>query len=145
MLTIRSQFEEMSNPTWFEKDPALAWGFWGHRCDLYRRTTPNPGFAIMKALGEEKERTGKVRKRSVRFGSFLMIGLQGYFVVTSNVDGQFIKAGFPDAKIMCDLDPASGISDQSLQGGAWQQPVHAVHEPELRGRHLACWRLERSV
>lgn len=25
------KFEEMSNPTWFKKDPLTGWGFFGHR------------------------------------------------------------------------------------------------------------------
>jgi len=83
MKHLNLKFEEMSNPSWFTRDPALAWGFWGHRCDLYRRTVPHAGFEIMKALGEEKERSGK-----------------GYFIVTSNVDGQFIKAGFSERKLL---------------------------------------------
>jgi NAD-dependent SIR2 family protein deacetylase len=31
-------FEEMANPTWFRENPQLAWAFYGHRLNLYRRT-----------------------------------------------------------------------------------------------------------
>ena len=31
-------FSQMANPAWFETDPALAWAFYGHRLNLYRRT-----------------------------------------------------------------------------------------------------------
>src|SRR5438094_9780929 len=42
------RFEEIANPSWFERDPALAWGFYGHRLNLYRRTQPHEGFAILR-------------------------------------------------------------------------------------------------
>ena len=41
-------FEELANPGWFERDPAMAWGFYGHRFELYRRTTPHEGFALLR-------------------------------------------------------------------------------------------------
>jgi len=73
------RFEEMADPRWFEEDPELAWAFYGHRLDLYRRTAPHRGFALLRdAIGER--------------------GGEG-FVFTSNVDGQFQKAGFEEEKI----------------------------------------------
>ncbi len=72
-------FASMANPEWFEKDPEFAWGFYGHRLGLYRATTPHPGFELL--------RTWASRMR------------QGAFVFTSNVDGQFQKAGFPEERI----------------------------------------------
>lgn len=72
-------FEEIANPAHFNDDPALAWGFYGHRLALYRATVPHEGFAIL-------------RKWSKRFG-------HGAFVFTSNVDGQFQKAGFADERV----------------------------------------------
>ena len=67
-------FVEMANPYWFQRDPKLAWGFYGHRLNLYRRTEPHDGFKILLELANQKS--------------------NGYFVFTSNVDGQFQKAGF---------------------------------------------------
>ena len=72
-------FEEMANPTWFQQDPRFAWGFYGHRHNLYQNTTPHPGFAQLLAMGQTKT--------------------QGYFVLTSNVDGQFQAAGFDPERI----------------------------------------------
>jgi NAD-dependent SIR2 family protein deacetylase len=70
-------FVEMANPYWFDKNPRLAWAFYGHRLNLYRTTEPHQGFYDLWQLALEK--TG------------------GYYVFTSNVDGQFQKAGFdPD-------------------------------------------------
>jgi len=74
------RFEEMANLQWFEKDPALAWAFYGHRLHLYRETTPHRGFDILHQWGSAKQ--------------------HGYFVFTSNVDGQFQKAGFSEDRIM---------------------------------------------
>ncbi len=74
------RFEEMANPHWFEKDPHLAWAFYGHRLHLYRDTRPHEGYQLLKTLSETK-----------KYGSF---------VFTSNVDGQFQKAGFAEERLM---------------------------------------------
>lgn len=74
------KFYEMSNPCWFDSDPELAWGFFGHRLHLYRKTTPHAGFAILRRWGE------RLAHR--------------YFVFTSNVDGQFQKAGYEESHIL---------------------------------------------
>lgn len=73
-------FVDLANPKWFARDPELAWGFYGHRLELYRRTTPHAGFALLRAWSERCR--------------------DGAFVFTSNVDGQFQRAGFPDARIV---------------------------------------------
>ncbi|MDP8247529.1 MAG: Sir2 family NAD-dependent protein deacetylase [Candidatus Tritonobacter lacicola] len=72
-------FSGMANPSWFDTDPELAWAFYGHRLNLYRRTTPHRGF-------------GQLLEMAVRKSG-------GYFVFTSNVDGQFQKAGYLDDRI----------------------------------------------
>ena len=73
-------FIDMANPHWFEQEPNLAWGFYGHRLNLYRSTTPHKGFDILLKWGEEKP--------------------GGYFVFTSNVDGQFQQAGFAKDRLV---------------------------------------------
>src|ERR1700758_3629708 len=40
-------FAQMSNPIWFQHDPAQAWGFFGHRLHLYRGKVPHAGFDIL--------------------------------------------------------------------------------------------------
>lgn len=76
------QFAEMSTPHWFRTDPALAWGFFGHRLNLYRGANPHRGFHILLKWIE-------------RFSL-------DAFVLTSNVDGQFQKAGFiPETIFEC--------------------------------------------
>lgn len=74
------KFEELANPRWFKENPKLAWAFYGHRLKMYKETIPHEGFYILKRLGESKR--------------------GGYFVFTSNVDGQFQKAGFDEKKIV---------------------------------------------
>lgn len=73
-------FVDAANPAHFEADPAFGWGFYGHRLGLYRATEPHAGFAI---LGRWIERFDLA-----------------WFVVTSNVDGQFQKAGFDAERIV---------------------------------------------
>ncbi len=75
-------FVDLANPRWFDADPALAWGFYGHRLALYRATKPHDGFAILKRWAAARRHGG--------------------FVFTSNVDGQFQRAGFdPDRVLEC--------------------------------------------
>lgn len=71
-------FYEMADPQVFLSDAALGWGFYGHRLELYRRTTPHRGFDILRRWSE---------------------GMKSAFVLTSNVDGQFQKAGFSADRI----------------------------------------------
>src|SRR5579859_5594906 len=42
------QFSDLSTPHWFHTDPALAWGFFGHRMNLYRSAVPHAGFQILR-------------------------------------------------------------------------------------------------
>lgn len=73
-------FRSLANPQWFTSDPAFAWGFYGHRLNLYRRTQPHDGFRILRAWARQMA--------------------QGAFVYTSNVDGQFQRAGFDPERIV---------------------------------------------
>jgi hypothetical protein len=40
-------FLDLGNPRWFDDDPHLAWGFYGHRLNLYRATRPHSGFPAL--------------------------------------------------------------------------------------------------
>src|SRR5512142_1374427 len=40
-------FVDAANPAHFDQDPQFGWGFYGHRTNLYRQTTPHRGFAIL--------------------------------------------------------------------------------------------------
>lgn len=78
----RIAFESIANPAAFERDPRLAWGFYGHRLALYRQTEPHAGFRTLLDIAADKA--------------------QGAWVFTSNVDGQFQKAGFA-AERVCEI------------------------------------------
>ena len=73
-------FVDMANPSWFIRDPELAWGFYGHRLQLYRETSPHRGFSILKSWAENLT--------------------HGCFVFTSNVDGHFQRAGIESERVI---------------------------------------------
>lgn len=73
-------FSSLANPRWFANDPTLAWGFYGHRLELYRKTRPHDGFGVLARVARRME--------------------DGCFVFTSNVDGQFQRAGFDPERIV---------------------------------------------
>lgn len=79
LARAKLDFSEVASPTTFNRDIKLAWGFYGHRLELYRNTIPHVGFEVLKRWGESKP--------------------NGYNVFTSNVDGQFQKAGFDPHRI----------------------------------------------
>ena len=72
-------FSQMASPNNFQQDPSLAWGFYGHRFNLYRNTSPHLGFSILNRWAQEKN---------------------DHFVFTSNVDGQFQQANFSDNHVV---------------------------------------------
>jgi NAD-dependent SIR2 family protein deacetylase len=72
-------FRDLADPLWFETHPERAWGFYGYRYQLYRHTVPHRGFSMLKRWQDSKPIPG--------------------FVYTSNVDGQFQKAGFAEDQI----------------------------------------------
>lgn len=74
------QFSEVASPAAFESMPETAWGFYGHRLQLYRATVPHQGFQLLRTLADQMP--------------------NGAFVFTSNVDGQFQKAGFGSGRIV---------------------------------------------
>jgi NAD-dependent SIR2 family protein deacetylase len=74
------RFVDLASPRWFADDPELAWGFYGHRLNLYRATAPHRGFATLLAWA-----------RRIR---------EGAFVFTSNVDGHFQRAGFDPSRVV---------------------------------------------
>lgn len=72
----RLDFTRVASPRTFRSDARLAWGFYGHRLALYRATEPHAGFAVLRRWGARMPHGG--------------------FVYTSNVDGQFQRAGWAD-------------------------------------------------
>lgn len=74
------RFAEVASPSTFHEDPRLAWGFYGHRLQLYRDTLPHAGFGILQRWAADKP--------------------QGGFVFTSNVDGHFQRAGWDALRVL---------------------------------------------
>ncbi|WMW82100.1 Sir2 family NAD-dependent protein deacetylase [Undibacterium cyanobacteriorum] len=73
-------FVEIANPQAFRQHPRLAWGFYGHRLQLYRQVQPHLGFSHL-----------------LRLAKALPLGMRHF---TSNVDGQFQKAGFASEHVV---------------------------------------------
>jgi len=73
-------FTTIANPKAFQSHPKLAWGFYGHRLRLYRETVPHEGF-----------------QRLLKLSRRISNGVRHF---TSNVDGQFQKAGFESEHIV---------------------------------------------
>ena len=128
---LNLDFYDLANPEWFASDPELAWGFYGHRLNLYRKTEPHQGFNLLRQWAAGKP--------------------GGYFVFTSNVDGQFQKAGIPEERIhechgsILHLQCAAGC-----QGPVWPvgDRMVTVDEETMRARPLLpfcpnCGRLAR--
>ncbi|SNS13485.1 NAD-dependent protein deacetylase, SIR2 family [Noviherbaspirillum humi] len=76
----RLSFTDIANPQAFRDDAQLAWGFYGHRLAMYRRTPPHAGHALLQRMAEKMP--------------------NGAFVFTSNVDGHFGRAGFDEERVV---------------------------------------------
>ena len=102
-------FVSIASPHAFRRDPELAWGFYGHRLNLYRHTVPHEGFHILRRWAQRKK--------------------QGAFVYTSNVDGQFQKAGFTEEGIVeCHgsihwMQCMEGCDGRLWEAGQWRAEV----------------------
>ncbi len=73
------QLHEIASPAAFERVPRSAWGFYGHRLNLYREMAPHKGFDILRRWSQRLQHR--------------------HFVFTSNVDGHFQRASFDAASI----------------------------------------------
>lgn len=73
-------FTKIANPSAFVSIPEIAWGFYGHRLQLYREVTPHVGFKILREMSQTMR--------------------NGAFIFTSNVDGHFQKAGFDEKHVV---------------------------------------------
>lgn len=93
---------EISNQP-FEENPSFSWAFYGHRYYLYKDTKPHDGFKMLLELVKQKN--------------------NNYFVFTSNIDGQFQKAGFDENKI-CEAHGAIHYLQCSNNcTGIWQEDI----------------------
>jgi len=74
------KYEQLANPKMFRLNEDIAWEFYIDRLKSYRTTTPHKGFDYML--------------------DYIKNNNKDYFVVTSNVDEQFQKAGYDENKIL---------------------------------------------
>jgi len=108
-------FSAMANPEWFTSDPTRAWGFYGHRLNLYRAVTPHVGFNILRSWSQNLKT----------------------FIFTSNVDGQFQKTGFSEDQI-CECHGSihwlQHLSPNQHGNEIWsaQDTIVQVNEEEVR-------------
>jgi len=72
-------FQDIASPEHFWDAPHLAWGFYGHRLNLYRQTPPHRGFQLLHEIAAKLPHNA--------------------FVYTSNVDGHFQRAGFDENQV----------------------------------------------
>ncbi|KAL0477530.1 NAD-dependent protein deacetylase sirtuin [Acrasis kona] len=98
MKQLNLRFEEMSTPRWFKEDPQLAWGFFGHRQNLYKTKDPHDGYHILKRIVDSK-------------------GPDSYFIHTSNVDGHFERCHGSIQHLQCTkrCDGIWGVQDHHEQ------------------------------
>lgn len=110
-------FIDCANPRHFSDDPTFGWGFYGHRTNLYRDTIPHEGFHIIRKWIERNAAE--------------------YFVVTSNVDGQFQKAGYDDSRILEVHGSIHWLQCQTPCGSnIWRNAeVINIDENTMRARH----------
>jgi len=76
----RINLVDIANPDALLANPALAWGFYAHQLQLYRDTIPHRGFHILQEIAANMAHQA--------------------FVYTSNIDGQFQKAGFSENRVI---------------------------------------------
>jgi len=97
------EFMDVASPDRFLTNPALGWGFYGHRLNLYRKTIPHAGFTKL-----------------LEFSSSLK---GGCFVYTSNVDGHFQRSGFTEEQIIeCHGSIHHQQCAQDCRGKIWPTP-----------------------
>lgn len=77
-LKNKINFAKLCTPSALEKDPKMAWALYGHMFDLFNDTDPHEGFHTLLEMISKKE---------------------DYFVVTSNIDSHFQKAGYDPKKV----------------------------------------------
>lgn len=112
-------YAEIAGPDLMERDPQQAWGFYGHCMSLYRSTRPHEGFTIIKNWAEKI--------------------VSDHFVITSNVDGHFQRAGFDENRIVeihgstCFMQCSRGLKCNS-QIWASDDVVVEVEEESFRAK-----------
>ncbi|WP_226663463.1 SIR2 family NAD-dependent protein deacylase [Microbulbifer aggregans] len=106
-------FVEIADPEHFHSFPERAWGFYGHRLNLYRRVDPHAGFELLLEITEKLQKD--------------------YFVFTSNVDGHYSKAGFDAERIFeCHGSIHHLQCTEDCKGRIWQADNESIDIDEQR-------------
>eukprot|EP00933_Yihiella_yeosuensis_P079931 TRINITY_DN93349_c0_g1_i1.p1 TRINITY_DN93349_c0_g1~~TRINITY_DN93349_c0_g1_i1.p1 ORF type:complete len:351 (-),score=37.33 TRINITY_DN93349_c0_g1_i1:108-1160(-) len=71
LKALRLDFSELSDPSWFDSDPRLAWAFWRFRHQAYTKGSPHAGYGLLSKWGSQMK--------------------HGLFSVTSNIDGHWAR------------------------------------------------------
>lgn len=111
-------FFEAANPAHFIRDPAFGWGFYGHRAGLYSNTHPHEGFYLLRQWIDRYN--------------------LDYFVVTSNVDGHYQKAGFAEEKVF-EIHGSIGYLQctRPCTGDIWPcTETIPVNQENMRAEHI---------
>ena len=77
---LKISFVEMCNPTALAKEYKLVMGWYAHRLQDFRATTPHDGFRMVHEIANRAPKGG--------------------YVYTSNIDGQHQVAGWPEERIV---------------------------------------------
>tara|TARA_B100000524_G_scaffold348277_1_gene252296 strand:+ start:1332 stop:2240 length:909 start_codon:yes stop_codon:yes gene_type:complete len=77
---LNMSYESLSTHEQFINNPELAWGFQTYLTRLYNELEPHDGYKLLLNLCQKKF-------------------IENYFVITSNVDSQFLKSGFNENKL----------------------------------------------
>ena len=75
---LKKDYISMMSPQGFHSDPHFTWGFFAHQYMLYAKAVPHDGYKKLLDLCRS---------------------LEDFFIVTTNVDGLFLKTGFPQSKL----------------------------------------------
>lgn len=73
-------FRDLAQPRRFDEQPERAWAWYGQRQRWYQRMQPHDGYRMLHAWAQAMP--------------------CGSFVATTNIDGQFYKAGFTDWQVL---------------------------------------------
>lgn len=76
LQALRMDYQQMSDPDWFESDPRFAWAYWASSFNMYTSTAPHAGYSILAEWGKQMP--------------------HDYFCVTSNIDGHWERVAGPE-------------------------------------------------
>jgi len=72
------KYEDLFSPQWFDIDPKMAWAVYGYIYEIIKNRKVPEGYILLKKFLRSKK----------------------FFIYTTCIDGLFMKAGFPENKIV---------------------------------------------